>query len=106
MKTYCDIPTQVVFYDGGDESPIFCTGIAYKDEIICACCGGVIEISEVIADAKEDGIKLQFMIMQIGAIFVKRLWVANILMNIMMIIPMTRRNNNGTRRSLASNTWI
>lgn len=23
MKTYYDIPTQVVFYDGGDESPIF-----------------------------------------------------------------------------------
>ena len=58
MKTYYDFPTQVIFYDGGDdESPIFCTGIAYKDEIICACCGGVMKISEVIADAKEDGIK-------------------------------------------------
>ena len=59
MKTYYDVPTQVVFYDGGEDSqhPEFCSGIAYKNEIICACCGGVIEISEVIADAKEDGIK-------------------------------------------------
>ena len=57
MKTYYAIPTQVIFYDGGDESPIFCAGIAYKDEIICACCGGVMKISEVIADAEEDGIK-------------------------------------------------
>ena len=57
MKTYYDVPTQVIFYDGGDESPIFCAGIAYKDEIICACCDGVMKISEVIADAEEDGIK-------------------------------------------------
>ena len=57
MKTYYDVPTQVIFYDGGDDSPIFCAGIAYKDEIICACCGGVMKISEVIADAEEDGIK-------------------------------------------------
>ena len=57
MKTYYDVPTQVIFYDGGYDSPIFCAGIAYKDEIICACCGGVMKISEVIADAEEDGIK-------------------------------------------------
>ena len=57
MKTYYDVPTQVVFYDGGYDSPNFCAGIAYKDEIICACCGGVMKISEVIADAEEDGIK-------------------------------------------------
>ena len=57
MKDFYYVPTQVVFYDGCDDSPIFCAGIAYKDEIICACCGGVMKISEVIADAKEDGIK-------------------------------------------------
>ena len=57
MKTYYDVPTQVISYDGGYDSPIFCAGIAYKDEIICACCGGVMKISEAIADAKEDGIK-------------------------------------------------
>ena len=48
-------PTQVMFWDiYGDH---YTYGIAYKDEIICACCGGVMKISEVIADAKEDGIK-------------------------------------------------
>ena len=57
MKDFYYVPTQVVFYDGSDDSPIFCAGIAYKDEIICACCGGVMKISEVIADAEEDGIK-------------------------------------------------
>ena len=59
MKTYYDVPTQVVFYDGGEDSqhPEFCSGIAYKNEIICGCCGGVDEISEVIEDAKADGIK-------------------------------------------------
>ena len=59
MKTYYDVPTQVVFYDGGEDSqhPEFCSGIAYKDEIICGCCGGVVEISEIIEDAKADGIK-------------------------------------------------
>ena len=57
MKDFYYVPTQVIFYDGCDDSPIFCAGIAYKDEIICACCGGVMKISEVIADAKEDGIK-------------------------------------------------
>ena len=57
MKDFYYVPTQVVFYDGGDDSPIFCAGIAYKDEIICACCGGVMKISEVIANAEEDGIK-------------------------------------------------
>ena len=51
------ITSQVEFYDGCDDSPIFCAGIAYKDEIICACCGGVMKISDAIADAKEDGIK-------------------------------------------------
>lgn len=59
MKTYYDVPTQVVFYNGGENSqhPEFCSGIAYKNEIICGCCGGVVEISEVIEDAKADGIK-------------------------------------------------
>lgn len=31
-------------------------GIAYKDEIICGCCGGVFEIEEIIEDAKNDGV--------------------------------------------------
>lgn len=43
-KKYYDNPTQVAFLDfDGDLS----YGIAYKDEIICACCGSVFEIEEV-----------------------------------------------------------
>ena len=42
---YFDKPTQVVYYDvDGD---CWKSGIAYRDEIICACCGGIIEISEI-----------------------------------------------------------
>ena len=32
-------------------------GIAYRNEIICGCCGSVLEISDVIAEAEEDGIE-------------------------------------------------
>lgn len=38
-----DTPTQVAFFDEGH----YCAGIAYGKEIICACCGGVVEINEV-----------------------------------------------------------
>ena len=40
-----DEPTQVAFwdYDGGH----WTGGIAYGTEIICGCCGGVIDIDEV-----------------------------------------------------------
>ena len=39
-----DVPTQVAWFDGGT----YAAGIAYHDEIICACCGGVESIEEVI----------------------------------------------------------
>ena len=42
---YFDKPTQVVYYDVDDNC--WKSGIAYRDEIICACCGGIIEISEI-----------------------------------------------------------
>ena len=42
---YFDKPTQVVYYDV--DSDCWKSGIAYRDEIICACCGGIIEISEI-----------------------------------------------------------
>ena len=43
---YFEKPTQVVFWDtdGGDH---WIGGIAYRNEVICGCCGGVIEISEI-----------------------------------------------------------
>ena len=41
-----EIPTQVMFWDvDGDH---YAYGIAYHDEIICGCCGGVFEISEIV----------------------------------------------------------
>lgn len=39
MKDYYDIPQQVQWYDAENERR--CGGIVYKDEIICACCGGI-----------------------------------------------------------------
>ena len=42
---YFNRPTQVVFYDADGDN--WKSGIAYCDEIICACCGGVIEIDEI-----------------------------------------------------------
>lgn len=43
MKNF-DMPTQVKFIDPEDE---ICYGIAYKNEIICACCGGIFRTDEV-----------------------------------------------------------
>ena len=38
-------PTQVVFIDPNDGQTM--AGIAYGDEIICGCCGGIFEVAEV-----------------------------------------------------------
>lgn len=46
-------PAQVMFYDGQN----MCAGIMLGDKIICACCGGVFEVEEVIEDAKIDGVE-------------------------------------------------
>lgn len=42
---YFDVPTQVVFYDHDGNN--WKSGIAWGGNIICACCGGVIEIDEI-----------------------------------------------------------
>lgn len=39
---YFEAPTQVKFWDGH-----YIGGIAYRDEIICGCCGGIFKISDV-----------------------------------------------------------
>lgn len=52
---YFDVPTQVFWKnpDFGDTDSIYDSeteyfvGIAYKDEIICACCGAIIHVDEV-----------------------------------------------------------
>ena len=55
-KYYFENPTQVIFADS-NEIGQWNTGIAYKDEIICACCGGIFEIDEVIEAGKMAGFK-------------------------------------------------
>ena len=42
--TYFDKPTQVAFCDSEGNRR---SGIAYCDEIICGCCGGIFSIEEI-----------------------------------------------------------
>lgn len=44
-EKYFDIPTQVHFFVPFTSE--WCYGIAYHNEIICACCGGIFELDEV-----------------------------------------------------------
>ena len=54
---YYGTPCQVRFIDLGDpNNPTMCGGIAYKDEIICGCCGTVLSIQEIINDAEKAGV--------------------------------------------------
>ena len=48
-SSWYDTPTQVAWFDEGS----YAVGIAYRDEIICACCGGVVSIEDVIEDTPE-----------------------------------------------------
>lgn len=60
FKTYYEIPTQVMFYEA--DPNVWSWGIAYRDDIICACCGAVLHITEIIDDfvdyAEENGVKV------------------------------------------------
>ena len=49
---YFDEPKQVMFADPDNEGE-WLVGIAYKDEIICACCGGVFEVADVLEAVPE-----------------------------------------------------
>jgi hypothetical protein len=44
MTKYFDVPAQVIFEEDEKNQE---RGIAYKDEIICLCCGGIFEVNEV-----------------------------------------------------------
>lgn len=44
MKRQYEKPTQVRWLD--DLEGVWVGGIAYRDEIICGCCGGILELSE------------------------------------------------------------
>jgi hypothetical protein len=48
-------PTQVIFIPVG-ECP--CVGIAYRDEIICLCCGGVYDLNECLIAHEYEWISL------------------------------------------------
>lgn len=52
---FFEVPTQVKFYEAAEEDYI--GGIAYRNEIIYGCCGSVLEISDVIVEAEEEGIE-------------------------------------------------
>ena len=51
-QNYFHTPTQVKFYDYDNEK--WNAGIAYKDEIICGCCGGVFEIRDIRENAPKE----------------------------------------------------
>lgn len=44
MKRQYDRPTQVRWFDS--ESNRWIGGIAYRDEVICGCCGSIFELNE------------------------------------------------------------
>ena len=44
-------PVQVLFYDNED----MCPGIMVGNQIVCACCGALFDVDEVIDNAREDG---------------------------------------------------
>ena len=50
-QNYFHTPIQVKFFDY-DEGK-WLAGIAYKDEIICGCCGGIFEIMDIRENAPE-----------------------------------------------------
>lgn len=54
IKKSYEIPTRVMFYDYLNDDLGW--GIAYGNEIICACCGGIFEIDEVITQGHDRGI--------------------------------------------------
>ena len=44
MKNYYKNPVQVIFSYNGEE---YLAGIAFHDWVICACCGGLLDMAEV-----------------------------------------------------------
>lgn len=66
ITRYYEVPTQVRFVDINSDNDGECCyigGIAYRDEIICGCCGGIIEINDLLDDAYDLGIDPNVVIM-------------------------------------------
>lgn len=53
---YFYTPTQVKFFCPTDEEPQWECGIAFRDEIICGCCGAVFSLEDIYYDAECYGI--------------------------------------------------
>ena len=51
MKQYFETPTQVLFKQDAEtmreNGAEWFAGIAYHDEIICGCCGGIEEVEQI-----------------------------------------------------------
>ena len=56
MKNFYTEATQVVFADP-DNPGEWLAGIAYKDEVICACCGGAFKICDIIESTEKSGVR-------------------------------------------------
>jgi hypothetical protein len=48
MPYFFETPTQVKFLDDAEDELKYKGGIAYGDVIVCGCCGGVVEISDLL----------------------------------------------------------
>ena len=57
MKRYnfFEEPKQVRWYDG--DSGEYATGIAFGENIICSCCGGLMSFEEIYEAADEDNVQ-------------------------------------------------
>lgn len=54
---YFDIPTQVRFFCPTEEDkPAWENGIAYRNEVICGCCGAIFTFEDIFNDARDYGI--------------------------------------------------
>ena len=57
MKRHYETPTQVRWFDSVNNRWI--GGIAYKNEVICGCCGGVFELDSFEEDEVEESDELE-----------------------------------------------
>ena len=46
MKKYFDYPIQVIFTFNNGDYYERCSGIAYRNEIICGCCGSTFDLED------------------------------------------------------------
>ena len=56
MTYFCE-PKQVMFAEPWADEVNWLRGIAYRDEVICACCGGTFDIGEIEESAKGQNLR-------------------------------------------------